>query len=82
MKTPTAILALLLATTTLTFVPSADAVGTCSELKQSWCDGYLLCVGYVRDSYGFRCTGIGIPNPFEPCTCPPIQAAVNSGLLA
>ena len=71
MKTRTALLALLISATALAFVPSADAVGTCSELKDHYCDDYLVCVGYVWDSYGFRCTGYGVRNPFDPCTCPP-----------
>jgi len=53
--------------------PPASAVGTCSELKDSWCDDYLLCVGYRRDSHGFWCQ-TGVRNPFDPCTCPPIYA--------
>lgn len=52
--------------------PTAEAVGICSELKDWYCDGYLLCIGYRWSvSYGFECTGYGIR---DPCSdhCPPI----------
>lgn len=56
--------------TLFAFVPTASAVGTCSELKDSWCADYLVCVGYRRDGNGFWCEK-GVRNPFDPCTCPP-----------
>lgn len=67
----TMLIALTLIAGVLTFVPSADAVGTCSELKDHYCDDYLICVGYQTGSYGFRCTGYGVRDPTGPCTCPP-----------
>lgn len=66
---------LLLSLSVLALAPPATAVGTCSELKDSWCDDYLLCVGYTRDSRGFQCQR-GVRNPFDPCTCPPIMSTV------
>ena len=47
-----------------------SAVGTCSELKDDFCEDYLVCVGYRWDSRGFECQR-GVRNPFDPCTCPP-----------
>lgn len=58
-----------LALALVAFVPTASAVGTCSELKDDYCDDYLVCVGYTWDSRGFQCQR-GVRDPFD-CTCPP-----------
>lgn len=74
MRTLTILTALVLATTTLAFVPTTEAVGICSTYKDDNCDGYALCVGYRwSQSDGFECTGTGVRDPFQPCHCPPYE---------
>lgn len=74
MRTPLLVVMMAFATLPLAAVaPSAEAVGICSELKDWYCQDYLVCVGYRWDSRGFVCTGYGVR---DPCSyhCPPIYA--------
>lgn len=51
----------------LAMVPTSTAVGTCSDLKDSWCP-HTFCLGYTRDSYGTRCERyVDAPDPCRLC---------------
>jgi hypothetical protein len=60
MSTSTLIVLAVLAPLASLAAPAADAVGTCSDLTQSWCTGYLLCIGYQSGPGYFNCTGPGV----------------------